>query len=349
MSSIKRIYTLKDFVFDLPEEQVAMYPVEKREDAKLLVLNRQTGEVRHSVFGGLPEYIKAGDVLVFNNARVVKSRLYCRRQTGGIVEFVLTRRLGENKFLAVSNRTKRLKAGELLTPDKSANTDLRFTVEGRREDYIELAANSPVSDELLDEIGCMPLPPYIKREAEAKDDERYQTVYASINGAAAAPTAGLHFSEELLSALKQFNIELQFLTLYVSWGTFTPVREQDLSRHKMHSEKYELPESVAAVVNEARNTGRRIIAVGTTSLRVLEATFNGSENIAGAGETSIFIKPPMEVKSVQGLITNFHTPASTLLMLVAAFAGYDLTMRTYSEAVKNKYRFFSYGDAMLII
>lgn len=344
---MKENYGLEDFVFELPEELIAQRPAARRGDSRLLVLNRKTGGIKHKLFNSLPEEIRPGDALVFNNARVIYSRLFCRRSTGAKVEIVLTQRLSLNRWLIICNRTKRLKTGEVLMTEKQPSVE--FTVLGRRDDFLEVLSNREISDELLEALGEIPLPPYIKRPAEAQDGERYQTVYASESGAAAAPTAGLHFTKEMLTALENIGAELLFLTLYVSWGTFMPVRENDLSLHRMHCERYVLPEDTAEKINSARSDGRRIIAVGTTVCRVLEASFEDRANKAGTGETAIFIKPPMKVKAIDGLITNFHTPASTLLMLVAAFAGYDLIMEAYRTAVKERYGFFSYGDAMLIV
>ena len=340
-------YYLEDFFFELPDELIAIHPTEKRDSSRLLILDRKSGEMRHSQFHELVSEIKQGDLLVFNNAKVIPARIYCNRESGAMVEVVLTQRLGDNTWLAICNRTKRLKSREKLTSVKAPQAVL--TVIGRRDDFIEIETEKVFTDELLESIGEIPLPPYIKRKPENVDSERYQTVYAEQSGAAASPTAGLHFTKELLGQIKDKGAELEFLTLYVSWGTFQPVRENDLSLHNMHTESYELSEATAQRINKAREEGRRIIAVGTTSLRVLEATFDGTKNIFGRGETNIFIRPPYNVKSIDALITNFHTPYSTLLMLVSAFAKYDLIMRAYETAITEKYRFFSYGDAMFIV
>ena len=342
---MKKKYDLNDFYFELPDELIAQYPPAQRDSSRLLLLDRKTGTVRHTVFSLIVDEIAQGDVLVFNDARVIHGRVYCKRETGGIVEVILTQRLGVLNWLIISNRTKRLKESESLSALKDPS--VLFKIKSRREDFLEIETNIPLEDDILDIVGEVPLPPYIKREAEETDSGRYQTVYASNSGAAAAPTAGLHFTSGLMERLKE-KAQLEFITLYVSWGTFMPVRENDLSLHKMHSEKYLFPSEAADRINKARRDGRRIIAVGTTSLRVLEATFKDGKNLSGAGETDIFIYPPYEFKSADALITNFHTPHSTLLMLISAFAGYDLTMRVYNDAVEEKYKFFSYGDAMFI-
>jgi len=343
---MQKQYTLEDFNFDLPEEQIAQYPSDRRDDSRLLVLNREKKSREHGYFYDLPRYLSEECLLVFNNARVIHGRLYFRRSTGARIEVILTQKLGEMDWLIVCSRMKRLSEGEVLSSE--IDSSITLTVKKRIDDYLEVMSNVVLSDELLEAIGELPLPPYIQRTPEKEDSERYQTVYASETGAVAAPTAGLHFTSELLQVLKDMQVDLEFLTLYVSWGTFQPVRNSNLAEHKMHRESFYLPDDTAAAINEARRDGKKIIAVGTTSLRVLESTYHNKENTAGVGDTDIFIYPPCDVQSIDGLITNFHTPYSTLLMLVSAFAGYDLIMDTYREAVEKNYRFFSYGDAMFI-
>jgi len=344
---MEKKYNLSDFDFNLPDDLIAQKPTLKRDESRLFVVNRKNDSFIHEKFHNIIDYINEDDVLVFNNARVIPARMFFKRESGGLVEVVLARRLGELNWLVITNRTKKLKNGEVLT--SVVDDSSKFKVLGRDDEYLKIETLIEFTDELLDEIGKMPLPPYIKREATEFDKERYQTVYASESGAVAAPTAGLHFTGELLDSLKIKGIGIEFLTLYVSWGTFQPVRDNDLSMHKMHTESYFLSESAADNINRARKEGRRIIAVGTTSLRVLESTYCDGRNIPGFGETDIFIYPPNKIKSIDCLITNFHTPYSTLLMLVSAFAGYDKIMSAYKEAVNMKYRFFSYGDAMLIV
>ncbi|MCL1911975.1 MAG: tRNA preQ1(34) S-adenosylmethionine ribosyltransferase-isomerase QueA [Leptospirales bacterium] len=342
---MKNSYELSDFYFELPDELIAQYPAAERDASRLLLLDKKTEAVRHTVFSRIADEIRQGDVLVFNNAKVIRARVFCKRETGGIVEVILIQRLDALRWLIISNRTKRLKESEHLRALK--NPSVMFKVESRQGEFLEAETSVPLEDDVLDIIGEAPLPPYIKREADETDNGRYQTVYAANSGAVAAPTAGLHFTPALMESLKE-KAQLEFITLYVSWGTFMPVRENDLSLHKMHFEKYLFPHDAADRINKARQEGRRIIAVGTTSLRTLEASFKEGINLAGEGETDIFIYPPYRFKSVDALITNFHTPHSTLLMLISAFAGYDLTMKTYKKAVDEKYRFFSYGDAMFI-
>ncbi|MBP7901229.1 MAG: tRNA preQ1(34) S-adenosylmethionine ribosyltransferase-isomerase QueA [Spirochaetes bacterium] len=337
---------LNDFDFDLPERLIAQKPLSDRSSSKLLAMDRKSGELKHDTFSNIDSYLRHGDLLVFNDAKVINARLYFLRSSGARVEFVLSFRLSENKWYAISNRTKKLNPGELLVSEKDSSVSI--VIHGRSGDYIEIETSVFFDEDILKKIGEVPLPPYIRRDAENIDFERYQTVYAKEAGAVAAPTAGLHFTEEVLQKIREKGAESVYLTLFVSWGTFSPVRHEDLSLHKMHSEKFHLSENVCMKINAARDEGRRIIAVGTTSLRVLESTFSSGENIPGEGVTEIFIHPPYEVKSADCMITNFHTPKSTLLMLVSAFAGYYNIMNAYKEAVRNDYRFFSYGDSMFI-
>ena len=342
-----RFFTLKDFYFDLPDELIAQYPLEKREESRLFALNRETGHQELSTFRQICDYLQEGDLLVLNDTKVIPARIFFYRETGGTVEIVLTSRLDDDRWLVISNRTRKLRENEILSAVN--NPLIKIKVLGRNEDYIEIRTSHRFEEDLLKSIGEIPLPPYIKREITELDKERYQTVYARNSGSVAAPTAGLHFTEQLIQGLKDKGVTFIYLTLYVSWGTFKPVRNNDLKDHKMHREIFFLPEETANALNLARIEGRRVIAVGTTALRVLESTFRNDINVAGHGETDIFIYPPYLIKSIDALITNFHTPHSTLLMLVAAFAGYDRIMEAYSIAVENQFRFFSYGDAMIII
>ena len=340
-------YRLEDFVYDLPENLIAQRPVESRDDSRLFVLNRINKKFIHSCFRSLPDYLNRNDLLVFNNTKVLPARIYCARSSGGLMEIVLTRKITGYRWFVISNRTKRLKVNDTFHPLK--NDRITFTVRGRSDEYIEIESSENLTESVLENIGEIPLPPYIKRKSGIIDISRYQTVYAREGGAAASPTAGLHFTDDIFNKLAGKGIETTFITLHVSWGTFSPVRENDLSKHKMHSEKFILDKNAAEKINSIRSSGGRIIAVGTTSLRVLESTYIDGINVASEGFTDIFIYPPYNVKSVDALITNFHTPESTLLMLVSAFAGYELIMKAYEEAVKMQYRFFSYGDSMLIL
>ncbi len=342
-----KVFVLSDFSFDLPDKLIAQYPSDERDQSRLFILNRNTSEYLHKSFYELEDYLFNGDVLVLNNARVIPARMFFKRESGGLVELVLTRRLSENEWLAISNRTRRMKPGEVLV--SGADQSVMFNVLGRVHDFLKIRSNIVLTEAVLKKIGEIPLPPYIKRSPDVIDEQRYQTVYSREGLAAAAPTAGLHFTDDLINKLKAKGVVFVFLTLDVSWGTFQPVRDNDLTKHRMHVETYDLPAESAEVINAARTEGRRIIAVGTTSLRVLESTFKNGLNIPGRGETDIFIYPPYEINSINAMITNFHTPYSTLLMLVSAFAGYEKIMDAYRTAVLKKYRFFSYGDSMLIL
>ncbi len=346
MMAIERTYGLSDFDFHLPEELIAQEPAKERDASRLLVM-RRGGGLEHRMFRDIVGYLHEGDVLVFNDARVIPARIYFLRQSGARVEFILTGRLDDLHWTAICNRTSRIQIGETLHAERDENIAIRILA--REEGHFTIESGIALDDTVLNAIGEVPLPPYIRRAHSALDDERYQTVYAREAGAVAAPTAGLHFSAELLSDIAAHGIEFVYLTLFVSWGTFQPVRHEDLSLHRMHSERFILPENSAAAVNRARAEGRRVIAAGTTSLRVLESTFREGANRAGEGVTDIFIHPPTVPRSADALLTNFHTPRSTLLMLVAAFAGYAPIMEAYRCAVDKGYRFFSYGDAMLIV
>lgn len=342
-----REYTLEDFNYDLPDHLIAQFPQANRSDSRLFFVDKHSGNFIHSRFNSILQFLKEDDVLVFNNTRVIHARIFCQRVHGGKVEVVLTKKISDNIWLIICNRTRRVKTGEIIYT--IADKSISLKVIGREGEYLKIESSRSLTDEVLKKIGQIPLPPYIKRESDSDDAQRYQTVYAAESGAVAAPTAGLHFTDEIFKRLSDMGIDKLFLTLHVSWGTFSPVRENDLANHKMHSEVFSISEETSTALNRARGAGRRIIAVGTTSLRVLESIYSDEIYKHGSGETDIFIYPPHKVKSIDGLITNLHTPHSTLLMLVAAFAGYDLIMEAYKEAVASEYRFFSYGDSMLIL
>lgn len=341
----KKDFTLSDFDFDLPDELIAQYPAPKRDESRLFVVDKW-GNFHHKRFTDILEFLHEGDVLVLNDARVIPARIICKRESGGKVEFVLTRKINEDSWFAITNRTSRIKIGEKLISVKDPSIFLK--VEGRNENFLRIRSLVPLDDEVLEKIGSTPLPPYIMRDDTEMDKERYQTVYAKKSGAVAAPTAGLHFTKKILDDCVKKGVVVTKLTLEVSWGTFSPVRNEDLSLHTMHAERFILPDETAECINNARFCNKRIVAVGTTSLRVLEATYCNGKNVAQSGETNIFIRPPYEVHSADCLLTNFHTPRSTLLMLVCAFRGYECVMKAYEEAVKQKYRFYSYGDAMFL-
>jgi S-adenosylmethionine:tRNA ribosyltransferase-isomerase len=332
-----------DFNFDLPPELIAQYPLKNRTDSRLLCLI--DGEISHRQFIDFPSLINQGDLLVFNNTKVIPARLFLQKATGGSVEMLLERVLGETRFLAHLKASKASPAGTILY----LNNQPVLEVTGRHENLFELKnlTQSPLL-ELLATHGHMPLPPYITRSDEHADQERYQTVYAQQQGAVAAPTAGLHFDEAILEQLKAKGVDFAFVTLHVGAGTFQPVRVDQITEHKMHAEYIEVSAAVCQQVRTAKAAGKRVIAVGTTSVRSLESAARNGQIEAYSGDTDIFIYPGYQFQCVDVLLTNFHLPESTLLMLVSAFAGYEPVMRAYQAAIAERYRFFSYGDAMFL-
>lgn len=339
-----------DFYYDLPQELIAQTPVEPRNSSRMLCLSKESGEVSHDRFYNLCNYLKKGDLLVLNDSRVIPARIYGEKiDNGTFIEFLLLEQK-ENMIWEL-----------ICRPGKKAKVGAKFSFGGGRltaeiievkEDGNRVAKFSCDDGNIytaLDEIGQMPLPPYITEKLE--DKERYQTVYSRELGSAAAPTAGLHFTNEQLSQIKEMGVNIAYVTLHVGLGTFRPVKEDNVLDHKMHSEHYEMPKETADLINETKANGGRVIAVGTTSCRTLEsvATFNDGKIVADDRYTSIFIYPGYKFKVLDGLITNFHLPESTLIMLVSAFAGYENTMNAYKTAVEEKYRFFSFGDSMLIL
>lgn len=334
--------TLDDFDYDLPRELIAQRPAEPRSASRLLHV--AGGAMSDHLFSELPGFFAAGDVLVFNDTRVIKARLFGEKDTGGRIEILVERVLGGHEALAHVRASHRPRQGARLLLAQCVEA----TVTERRGDLFVLRFHSPESVfALLDRHGALPLPPYIGHAPDAADEQRYQTLYARAPGAVAAPTAGLHFDEPVLAALRAKGVDLVHLTLHVGTGTFQPVR--DLSRHRMHAEYYEIPQAAAAMIVRARARGASIVAVGTTSVRALESAARDSGEVAaGPGETRLFITPGYVFRIVDRLITNFHLPKSTLLMLVSAFAGLDPIRRAYAHAIEQRYRFFSYGDAMLV-
>lgn len=336
-----------DFYYDLPEELIAQTPVEPRNSSRLMVLPRNGGEIKHKHFYDLPEFLKPGDCLVLNNTRVLPARLYgTREDTGAVVEFVLLRQHGNKLWECLAGPGKKAKTGyKFRFSDKLTAIVTDVLEDGNR--MIEFACEGDFFA-VLDEVGQMPLPPYIKEKL--KDKERYQTVYSKDAGSAAAPTAGLHFTKEMLESIKAMGVNIAYVTLHVGLGTFRPVKVEDVTQHKMHTEHYYIPEEAAKTINETRKNGGMVICVGTTSCRTVESCAKKYGEIKEcSGDTDIFIYPGFEFKCMDGLITNFHLPESTLIMLVSAFAGYDNVMNAYNTAVKERYRFFSFGDAMLIL
>lgn len=339
---------LKDFYYDLPEELIAQDPLLQRDQSRLLVLDKESGDFEHKHFRNLLEHLVPGDCLVLNDTRVLPARLIGEREgTGAKIEVLLLKRQDADVWETLVKPGKKMKPGarvsfgdgllnaEVLDVIEDGNRLIRFEYEG-------------IFEEILDQLGQMPLPPYITHQLE--DKNRYQTVYAKNNGSAAAPTAGLHFTPDLLEEIKAKGVEIAYVTLHVGLGTFRPVKVDNILEHHMHSEYYCLEPEEAEKINKAARSGNRVISVGTTSCRTLESVGNPDGTVnAGSGWTDIFIYPGYQFKVIKGLVTNFHLPESTLLMLVSALAGREHIMKAYEEAVKERYRFFSFGDAMLII
>ncbi len=338
---------VSEFNYELPEELIAQTPIEKRDESRLMVLNRKQQTIEHKTFKNIIDYLEPGDVLVRNNTKVLPARLYGKKETGANVEFLLLKNIKWDIWQCIVRPGNKLHVGtkvifgegllkaEILEIMPGGTRKVEFHYQG-------------IFNEILDQIGLMPLPPYIHEELKQK--ERYQTVYAKYNGSAAAPTAGLHFTEELLEQLQKKGVEIANVTLHVGIGTFRPVKEETVEAHEMHSEHYYIKQEDAEKINQAKKQGKRVIAVGTTSCRVLETIADENGYIQEAeGDTQIFIYPGYRFKILDGLITNFHLPQSTLLMLVSALAGKDYIMKAYKQAVKEKYRFFSFGDAMFIM
>ena len=347
---IIRAMKTRDFFYELPERLIAQHPSKNRTDSRLLCIDRGQNTIEDRQFKDFPERLKSGDVLVFNNTRVIPARLFGRKPTGGKVEILIERITSEHQALAHVRASKSPRIGsEIIISNPDANRDLRVRIEDRRDDLFVLSTDKTRSIAgILEHFGHMPLPPYIERSDDAQDLERYQTVYAQQPGAVAAPTAGLHFDDGILQDIRNRGVDSAVVTLHVGAGTFQPVRSENVTDHRMHSEYLQVPEETVIQCKRAREQGGRIIAVGTTAVRSLETAAAAGELRPYSGETSIFIYPGYKFKSVDALLTNFHLPESTLLMLVCAFAGYETTMRAYNHAVKQEYRFFSYGDAMFI-
>ena len=338
---------VSDFDYDLPERLIAQHPSLKRDESRLMVLNREKQTIEDKVFKDVIDYLNPGDCLVRNNTKVIPARLYGRKETGANVEFLLLKRIHDDTWeVIVRPGRKLLKGAKVIFGDGI----LEATIDDVLENGNRLVTfkYEGIFNEILDQIGLMPLPPYIKEKL--KDKDRYQTVYAKYDGSAAAPTAGLHFTEELLEKIRQKGVEIANVTLHVGIGTFRPVKVENVEEHDMHSEHYYIKKEDADKINNAKKNGKRIISVGTTSCRVLESIADESGFVKETeGDTSIFIYPGYKFKCIDSLITNFHLPESTLVMLVSALAGKDFILKAYKEAVEKEYRFFSFGDAMIIL
>lgn len=338
-----------EFFYDLPKELIAQEPAEPRDSARLLCVGRKNGEISHHIFNELPKLLKKGDLLVVNNSKVLPARLIGHKdETGAVCEVLLLRQVKGDEWECLAKPGKRLHKGtKVLFGDNTLTAEIIYTFEDGNK-LVRFSYDTQTLYEKLDEFGKMPLPPYIQKQLE--DNSQYQTVYAKELGSAAAPTAGLHFTPQLMDTLRESGINFAEVTLHVGLGTFRPVKEDDILDHKMHTEWYCIDEKTANAINETKANGGRVIAVGTTSCRTLEAAATKYGCIKPcSGDTDIFIYPGYEYKAIDGLITNFHLPESTLIMLVSAFCGYDNTMNFYKKAVEEKYRFFSFGDACFII
>jgi S-adenosylmethionine:tRNA ribosyltransferase-isomerase len=337
-----------DYDFDLPEDRIAQQPLAQRDESRLMVLHRKTEKIDHRQFRDLVDLIPSGDAIVLNTTRVFRARLLGTRDSGAPAELLLLKALGDGRYEAMVHPGGKLKAGRKVHISPDLEAEILETTE-RRTRIVRLTSTLPL-DEAIERFGHVPLPPYIGRSDEAEDIERYQTVYANESGSVAAPTAGLHFTPGLLEALANKGVTRADVVLHVGAGTFKPVEAEDPADHVMHEESYFLPGATATALNKTRAERGKVWAVGTTSVRTLESAIRSDGTFAErSGDTRIFIRPPYEFAAVDHLITNFHLPRSTLIMLVAAFAGYDFTMRAYREAVAEGYRFYSYGDAMAII
>ncbi len=345
--TLEAAFKTSDFYYDLPEELIAQTPLEQRDTSRLMVLNRETGEVTHKHFYDILDYLNPGDCLVMNDSRVLPARLLGHRPTGGAVEVLLLRDLGGKCWECLCKPGRKMQVGSEVI---FGNGELTATVKEVKEDGNRIVEfhYEGIFLEVLERLGKMPLPPYIK--AELKDQERYQTVYSKTVGSAAAPTAGLHFTNDLLEKIRAKGVKTAFVTLHVGLGTFRPVKAENITDHHMHSELCMLSPETAEILNETKRSGGRVICVGTTSCRTLESLVNADGTFEAKSKwTEIFIYPGYTFKAMDGLITNFHLPESTLVMLVSAFAGREHVLNAYAEAVKERYRFFSFGDAMTIL
>lgn len=344
----------ENYNYNLPSELIAQYPLSQRDACRLLSLRKKDKALVHTTFGGLKKLLKAGDRLVFNNTRVIPARLFGAKENGVPIEFLFTEKIDDYTWNVIAKPAKRLKEGTVVTVDnfKSAKLHVeKMVADGSRVVRLESQIPGSTIETLLEQCGHFPLPPYICREDEEGDRENYQTVFASKAGAIASPTAGLHFTDQLINELKDGGIDISFVTLHVGVGTFRPVKVDDPRKHDIHEEYFELSSQAAHEIMTTKVNGGRVIAVGTTVVRVLEHCANSFNGVLGEafGKTKLMILPPFEFKIINGLITNFHLPKSTLLMLVSAFSGREFILEAYQEAIREKYRFFSYGDAMIIL
>lgn len=347
-ANINDTYNLHNYEFELPPHLIAQFPVEQRDHSRMLVMDRRSGKIEDRVFKALIEYLIPGDTLVINNTRVIPARLYVRKKTGARIEILLLNKQGEN-WESLVKPARRMPLGTRVFFEDHPEVEVEVTGELENGGRLIKFHNCPDEMAFIELAGNMPLPSYINRSAAEADKSRYQTVYAKAAGSAAAPTAGLHFTPELLALLEQKGVNIARILLHVGLGTFRPVSSDDIREHQMHFEYFQMDDATADLLNNTRKNGKNIIAVGTTVVRTLETVYNKNHGfLAQTGQTNKFIYPGYQFSAVDKIITNFHLPASSLIMLVAAFAGLDHTMEAYRHAVENEYRFFSYGDAMFI-
>lgn len=338
---------VSDFNYDLPQELIAQHPYDKRDEARLMVIDAKTQKIEHRIFKDVMEYLSEGDCLVINNTKVLPARLYGKKDTGASIEFLLLKRIEGDIWEVMVRPGNKLKPGSKVSfGDGLLKAEVLEVLEGGNR-KVTFEYNG-IFNEILDQIGLMPLPPYIKEKL--KENDKYQTVYAKYDGSSAAPTAGLHFTEELLEKIKQKGVKIANVTLHVGIGTFRPVKAENVEEHAMHSEHYYIKQEEADLINNAKKSGHKVVCVGTTSCRVLESVADENGMVKETeGDTNIFIYPGYQFKCIDRLITNFHLPESTLIMLVSSLAGKDFVMKAYEEAVREKYKFFSFGDAMMIL
>ncbi|MDG1445252.1 MAG: tRNA preQ1(34) S-adenosylmethionine ribosyltransferase-isomerase QueA [Methylophilaceae bacterium] len=335
----------EDFDFDLPQHLIAQHPTKERNASRLLYLDGANTEPSDHTFLELPTFLAKNDLLIFNDTRVIKARLFGQKATGGNIEILVERIINDHEVYAMVRSSRSPKAGSTMTLAGAFDVEML----GREDDLFHLKFLSQTSVvDLLEQYGCLPLPPYIEHQADSTDEDRYQTIYAKHAGAVAAPTAGLHFDESMLNQLKENGIRIAYITLHVGAGTFKPVSVDHIAEHKMHSEVYHIPTETIALINQTRASGGKVTAIGTTVMRALESAAQLGELKAGSQETNIFITPGFTFKVIDRMLTNFHLPKSTLLMLVSAFTGFEAIKHAYAHAINKEYRFFSYGDAMLL-
>ncbi|MCF7944493.1 MAG: tRNA preQ1(34) S-adenosylmethionine ribosyltransferase-isomerase QueA [Spirochaetia bacterium] len=340
----------RDFYFDLPEELIAQHPADRRDISRMLVLNRTNKKILHSMTQNLAEYIDSDTLIVRNNTMVRKARVFAEKSTGAQIEFLFLEQKTEDIWLVMASKSKKQKIGDRFELPGELSCEIVDTEETETAKIKRIKLSKPIDEIYFQKYGHIPLPPYIRREDIKNDEDRYQTIYAKSIGSVAAPTAGLHFTQKIEEELKKNSVDIVDITLHVGLGTFLPIRTEDISLHTMHTEKYHISQEAAAKINQAKADGKKILAVGTTSVRTLEAAADDHSTVVpGFNSTNLFIKPGYSFKIVDCMLTNFHTPESTLLILVSAFAGKDLIFTAYKEAVAANYRFFSYGDAMLIL